>query len=172
MNGQVEIPVSIRRMEVRDIERVREIDRLSFTLTWSENSYMFELTQNVNSRLWVAEVANQPAENKKVVGILGAWMIVDEVHIATLAVDPAYRQMHIASQLLDHTLRQAGKEGAVISRLEVRAGNVAARKLYEKFGYYPVAVRPKYYVDNGEDALLMDMNMLQSGYISRGAANR
>jgi ribosomal-protein-alanine N-acetyltransferase len=156
-------------MEVRDIERVREIDRHSFTLTWSENSYLYEITQNVNSRLWVAEVTNQLTGNKKVAGILGAWMIIDEVHIATLAVDPVYRLMHIGSQLLDHTLRQAGSEGAVVSRLEVRAGNNAARKLYEKFGYYTVSIRPKYYVDNGEDALLMDLDMIQAGYTIKGA---
>jgi ribosomal-protein-alanine N-acetyltransferase len=171
MNGQMKIPITIRRMEVRDIERVREIDRHSFTLTWSENSYMYELTQNVNSRLWVAEVTNELTGNKKVAGILGAWMILDEVHIATLAVDPTYRQMHIGSQLLDHALFQAGKEGAVVSRLEVRAGNLAAIKLYEKFGYSTVNIRPKYYVDNGEDALLMDLDMIRAGYTGRGAAN-
>jgi ribosomal-protein-alanine N-acetyltransferase len=171
MNGQAKIPIAIRRMEVRDIDRVREIDRHSFTLTWSENSYVFELTQNVNSRLWVAEVTTLLTGNKKVAGILGAWMILDEVHIATLAVDPDYRQMHIGSQLLDYALFQAGKEGAVVSRLEVRIGNMAAIKLYEKFGYYRVSIRPRYYVDNGEDALLMDLDMIQAGYTARGAAN-
>lgn len=163
MNDPVQLPVCIRKMEMRDIARVMEIDHLSFTLTWSENSYRFEMTRNKNARLWVAETL--AADSRlEIIGVLGAWMIVDEVHIATLAVDPHYRKRKVANQLLDFALRQAGNEGAIISRLEVRFGNTSARKLYEKFGYQMVHIRPRYYADNGEDAVLMDMDMIQAGY--------
>ncbi len=168
MSDLKEIPITIRRMEVRDIARVREIDQNSFTLTWTENSYLFELTKNENSRLWVAEIHN-PSGINEVVGVLGIWMIVDEAHIATLAVDPIYRKRHIANQLLEHALKETGKEGAATARLEVRVGNLAARTLYEKFGFYTVHIRPKYYADNGEDAALMDLDMIRAGYTVMGS---
>ncbi len=163
MNDPESLPIIIRKMEVRDIARVMEIDHLSFTLTWSENSYRFELTKNKNSRLWVAETPAADSQYE-LIGVLGAWMIVDEVHIATLAIDPEYRKRKVAKKLLEHALQQAACEGAIISRLEVRFGNTSARKLYEKFGYQTVHIRPRYYADNGEDAVLMDLDMIQAGY--------
>ncbi len=157
------LAIMIRRMEMRDIDRVMEIDRQSFSLTWTENSYIFELTRNGNSRIWVAEISD-PEPCLKIIGVLGVWIIVDEAHISTVAVDPEYRQLHVASQLLEFALRMAGNEGASIARLEVRTGNTAAIRMYENFGFKSVNIRPRYYADNGEDALLMDLDMVAAGY--------
>jgi ribosomal-protein-alanine N-acetyltransferase len=161
------LAVMIRRMEMRDISRVMEIDRQSFSLTWPEKSYIFELTRNGNSRIWLAEIAD-PEPFLKVIGVLGVWVILDEAHISTVAVDPDYRQLHVASQLLEFALRMAGSEGASVTRLEVRAGNSAAIRMYEKFGFLTVSIRPRYYADNGEDALLMDLDMAAAGYTRIG----
>lgn len=157
------LAIMIRRMELRDIARVMEIDRQSFSLTWTENSYIYELTRNGNSRIWLAEIAD-PEPFLKIIGVLGVWVIVDEAHISTVAVDPAYRQLKVASQLLEFALKMAGEEGAAVARLEVRVGNIPAIRMYENFGFEVVNRRPRYYSDNNEDALLMDLDMVAAGY--------
>ena len=163
MMDMLGLAIMIRRMELRDIERVMEIDRQSFSLTWPERSYIYELTKNGNSRIWLAEIAD-PGPFLKVIGVLGVWVIVDEAHISTVAVDPAYRQLKVASQLLEYALKMAGEEGAAVARLEVRASNFPAIRMYENFGFKVVNRRPRYYSDNNEDALLMDLDMVSAGY--------
>ena len=140
--------LSIRRMTREDLPAVLEIERASMPLPWSERAYRAEL-EAPYSRPWVAEI------NKRVAGVLVLWKIVDEAHIATLAVHPDFRRRGIASALLRFALNEASKEGAVTALLEVRAGNAAAIALYRRFGFRVVGRRAAYYKDNGEDALLM-----------------
>jgi ribosomal-protein-alanine N-acetyltransferase len=146
----------LRPMTLEDVERVYGIDVASFTLPWSERSYRFELTQNENSHPWVAE-AEDSAGEKLVVGFIVTWLILDEAHIATVAIDPAWRRMGIARRLIDNSLAEAVTYGAVKAFLEVRRGNLAALQLYQDFGFQVVGVRSKYYKDNMEDALLMTL---------------
>ena len=144
----------IRKMTIDDIEQVIAIDRVSFSLPWPERSFRFDLTDNPASRCWVAEI------DGKVVGIIVAWLIVDEVHVATIATHPDFRRRGVAKKLLAHTLQHLKEEGAQSSFLEVRASNVAAQEMYRKFGYEESGVRPRYYKDNDEDALLMTLETL------------
>ena len=76
----------IRRMKLEDVPAVHEIDMLSFTLPWSERSFRYEITENPVSRGWVVEVDGQ------VIAMLVLWLIVDEAHIATIAVHPNFRR--------------------------------------------------------------------------------
>jgi ribosomal-protein-alanine N-acetyltransferase len=144
----------IRKMTLDDIEQVISIDRVSFSLPWPERSFRFDLTDNPASRCWVAEI------DGKVVGMIVAWLIVDEVHVATIATHPDFRRRGVAKKLLAHTLQYLKEEGAQSSFLEVRASNVAAQEMYRKFGYEESGVRPRYYKDNDEDALLMTLETL------------
>jgi ribosomal-protein-alanine N-acetyltransferase len=146
----------LRPMTVEDIDRVYTIDVASFSLPWSERSYRFELTQNENSHPWVAEAHNAAGE-RQVVGLVVTWLILDEAHIATLAIDPAWRRKGIARRLIANALAEAAKAGAAKAFLEVRRGNQPALQLYQDFGFQVVGVRPKYYKDNMEDALLMTL---------------
>lgn len=144
----------IRRMTLDDIEQVVAIDRVSFSLPWPERSFRFELTDNPSSRCWVADV------DGRIAGVIVAWLLVDEVHIATLATHPEFRRQGIAQALLLHVLKHGAQEGALSSFLEVRAGNLAAQAMYRKFGYEETGRRPRYYKDNGEDAILMTLEGL------------
>ena len=81
--------------------------------------------------------------------------MVDEGHIITFAVHPDWRRQHIGERLLLAFLDLAAERGAHEATLEVRLSNLPARRLYEKFGFRPVGLRPRYYSDNGEDALIM-----------------
>jgi ribosomal-protein-alanine N-acetyltransferase len=154
---EVNIPLNIRRMEIQDLQKVSELDKISFSLPWPESSFKFEIEHNQVSRCWVAEIASE-ASQPVVIGMIVAWLIVDEVHIATLAVQPEYRKLHIAQQLLIRILTDGYRSGAVKAFLEVRKSNLAARSLYKKFGFVESGVRKRYYQDNGEDAVLMNLD--------------
>ena len=88
----------IRKMMPDDIPAVIQIDQISFSLPWPERSFRFEVTENIASRCWVAEV------DQRVVGMIVAWLLVDEVHVATIATHPDFRRQGIARRLLLHTL--------------------------------------------------------------------
>ena len=144
----------IRRMTVEDVPAVAELDRISFSLPWTERSFHFEVSSNPASRCWVAEQGGQ------IIGVVVAWLLLDEVHIATIATHPESRRQGIAQALLAHILKLGAKDGALSSFLEVRASNLAAQAMYHKFGYEETGRRLRYYKDNGEDAILMTLDGL------------
>jgi ribosomal-protein-alanine N-acetyltransferase len=148
------VTVLIRRMRLEDVPAVHEIDMLSFSLPWSERSFRYEVTQNPVSRGWVAETEG------RIAAMLVLWLVVDEAHIATIAVHPDFRQRGIGEQILLSALRSAKDEGARRAFLEVRAGNAAAQAMYKKYGFTVTGFRPRYYKDNNEDAFLMDLDNL------------
>ena len=145
----------IRKMTADDIPAVVELDKMSFSLPWPERSFRFELTDNPASRCWVAEV------DGRVVGMIVVWLLVKEAHVATLATHPDLRRQGIAKKLLSHALRYLINEGAQTSFLEVRASNIAAQEMYRKFGYEESGRRRRYYKDNDEDAILMNLDSLK-----------
>lgn len=149
----------IRPMRAEDLKRVQEIDQLSFTMPWPENAYRYELVENRLSSLWVAEDTDIEGI-KTVVGMIVIWYIIDEMHIATLAVHPLHRGRGIAKCLLITALKEASQKGMQLATLEVRANNIDAQALYSQFGFEIVGRRPRYYRDNNEDALIMTANPL------------
>jgi ribosomal-protein-alanine N-acetyltransferase len=139
----------IRKMAVEDLEQVVAIDQTSFSLPWPPRSFYFEVTNNPASRCWVADA------DGKIIAMVVAWFIVDEIHIATIATHSDFRKQGVGADLLAHTLQFAKEEGAVTSFLEVRESNASALKMYLKFDYVETGRREGYYADNGEDAILM-----------------
>jgi ribosomal-protein-alanine N-acetyltransferase len=148
------VSVSIRRMMLEDIPTVHAIDMLSFSLPWPERSFQFELTENPVSRGWVAE------SDGRLAAMLVLWLIVDEAHIATIATHPDFRRQGIGERLMVEALLAARVEGASRAFLEVRASNLGALAMYKKYGFVIVGVRPKYYKNNNEDAILMNLEDL------------
>lgn len=148
--------VVFRRMQAMDIPQVQALDMLSFSLPWPESAFQYEVNENAASRCWVAEVKS-PGEVGSIAAILVLWLIIDEAHIGTLAVHPQYRRKGIAETLLRLGLTEASREGARAAYLEVRSGNQGAIALYKKLDFIPVTVRPRYYHDNNEDAVLMNL---------------
>jgi ribosomal-protein-alanine N-acetyltransferase len=154
------LDVRFRPMALADIPRVHEIDMLSFSMPWSERSYLFELTENDASLILVAEASRLGME-VELVGMIVIWVILDEAHVATIATHPGFRGQGIGQQLLARGLMAAYERGARLSYLEVRRGNLVAQTMYRRFGYQVVGERPGYYQDNHEDALLMTLHQLQ-----------
>lgn len=139
---------------MKDLEQVVAIDQVSFSLPWPARSFQFELTDNPASRCWVIEL------NEKIVAMIVSWLILDELHIATIATHPEYRRQSIGRKLLLCALKSARDEGVVRAFLEVRESNQVAIDMYKSFGFVEDGRRKEYYKDNGEDAILMTLNDL------------
>jgi [ribosomal protein S18]-alanine N-acetyltransferase len=151
-------PVAIRiePMELADLPSVHVIERSSFIVPWPDDAYRNELLTNRLASYIVARSGDD------VVGFAGLWVMVDEAHITTFAVDPRWRRRGIGERLLLALLELAVARRAREATLEVRLSNMAARRLYEKYGFRPVGIRPRYYSGNGEDALIMTTDALSS----------
>jgi ribosomal-protein-alanine N-acetyltransferase len=90
-----------------------------------------------------------------IVGYGGLWLTVDDAHITTIAVDPPHRGFGVGELLLNGLIDSAYELKARMLTLEVRVSNTVAQRLYIKYGFQPAGTRPRYYTDNGEDALIM-----------------
>jgi len=156
MVTQPALTVRIEPMTLDDLERVHAIERASFFPTWPDDAYRTELTSNKLATYVVARLEDV------VIGFAGIWLMVDEAHVTTFAVDPAWRRRGVGERLLLALLDVSVARRAREATLEVRLSNVAARRLYEKYGFRPVGLRPRYYSDNGEDALIMTTEPLES----------
>ena len=157
-SNHAETAITIRSMVADDLTRVHELDQICFTSPWSLRTFKQELEENQSSSQWVAVLGETSLSPGLIVGAVVIWLVADEVHIATLSVDPDHRRDQIASRLICTALRDGVARGATCSTLEVRASNAAAQRLYYKFGFQLVGRRPGYYQDNGEDAILLTLH--------------
>jgi ribosomal-protein-alanine N-acetyltransferase len=146
-----------------DLDEVVEIEKLCFGTPWSRALFSEELRQH-DICFWIKARPEPPAKPastlQRVAAYMGFWKAVDEAHITNLAVRPEYRRQGLGKRLAQHVLVQAKSLGCVRATLEVRPSNEAALKLYQGLGFSGVALRPRYYLDNGEDALIMWKNDL------------
>lgn len=148
------VRVRIDSMRLDDLDAVHAIERASFSAPWPPNAYRSELETNRLAQYLVARVGDE------IVGYGGMWLMVDEAHITTFAIDPAWRRRRIGERLLLAFIDLAIDRHAREATLEVRLSNLAARRLYEKYGFRPVGLRPRYYSDDHEDALIMTTDPL------------
>jgi len=155
-------PVVIDEMKLDDIDAVQLVERASFPVPWPANAFRHELTQNRNAFYIVAR------EGDHIVGYAGLWLSLDEAHITTFAVLPDHRRRRIGERMLLSLFARAEKLGAEWLTLEVRASNLPAQRLYEKYGFRPAGVRRRYYSDNNEDAIIMWTDRLRD----RGVRDR
>lgn len=138
-----------RQMTVSDIPAVEEIEQEAFTTPWTVEAFRTELTNNMFARYLVMEHGGD------IIGYAGMWVIVDEAHVTNVAVSARYRGQGLGELLMTELQRTALFLGADRMTLEVRVSNTVAQNLYRKLGFEPSGVRPGYYSDNNEDALIM-----------------
>jgi len=149
----------VRRMTLEDIPVVRALDIASFSLPWPESAYHFELTHNPDSLPLVIEVKDDEG-NLQIAGMMVIWLILDEAHIGTIAIRSAFRRQGLAKRLLTQGLLMSYEQGARAAFLEVRRSNLVAQELYKQFGFTIEGIRPRYYKNNHEDALLLTLRPL------------
>ena len=187
--------IFIEPMRESDIPRVQEIERQSFSTPWAASTYLRELrspeqcrylvarssttrprhfTEDVHQRRgWLASVLpglfSMPSTPSPypLVGYGGIWRTVDEGHITTIAVAPEMRRRSVGELLLNGLIDAARDLGARVLTLEVRVSNMAAQKLYLKYGFEAKGTRRHYYTDNNEDALIMWAGPLDSPEFQR-----
>jgi len=146
--------LTIERMTEAHLPEVMRIERAVFMPGWSEEAFRSDL-RNPAALYLVLKL------DGKIVAYAGMWLVVDEAHITNVAVLPEYRGRDFAKRLIHRLLSIARERGCVKATLEVRVSNTPAQRLYEKFGFRPVATRAKYY-DNVEDALIMWLEGLET----------
>jgi [ribosomal protein S18]-alanine N-acetyltransferase len=146
--------VVVEPMQLVDIAAVQAIERASFSAPWPPNAYLTELQSNRLAHYMVVRAGNEIA------GYAGLWLMVDEAHVTTFAIHPDWRRQGLGERLLMALLDLAIERRSSEATLEVRLSNLPARRLYEKFGFRPVGIRPRYYTDNNEDALVMTTDRL------------
>ena len=148
------VSVVVAPMQLDDVAAVQAIEQASFSAPWPPNAYETELRTNRLAHYLVIRVGSA------IVGYAGLWLMVDEAHVTTFAIHPDWRRRRLGERLLIALLDIAIARRAAEATLEVRLSNLPARRLYEKFGFRPVGIRPRYYTDNNEDALIMTTDRL------------
>jgi [ribosomal protein S18]-alanine N-acetyltransferase len=135
-----------------DLDEVMAIERTSFRHPWSSKFFLEEL-QVACARSILAQV------NDKIVGYVLFWLLPDAVDIHNIAVHIEFRRKRIGQSLLQRVLEQARNRDSSRVTLEVRVSNIAAQKLYESVGFVSQGLRKGYYSDDGEDALIMALEL-------------
>jgi ribosomal-protein-alanine N-acetyltransferase len=148
----------VRRADLNaDLQAVEALQRQTFTNPWGADAIRWELENSDVARLYVLE-----GPSGALVAYCACWMIFDELHINSLAVDHAWRRHGAARTLLAHVLKDAARAGAKGATLEVRRSNEPACALYRGLGFSVGGVRRDYYQDPREDALILWNRRLES----------
>lgn len=157
--GVVVEKLVFRKMTLDDLPSIMNIEQDSFATPWTEEAFRNELTNNMFAQYMVMEYEGE------VIGYAGMWIIVDEAHITNVAILTPYRGQGLGKLLMAELQRTASFLGAARMTLEVRASNEIAQRLYRRYGFVNSGVRPGYYSDNQEDAIIMwaDVPQLEKG---------
>ena len=194
MTSSVKMPYTLQPMELPDVDQVSEIEREAFPTLWPPTSYTREL-KNRQARYFVCiedgvhiDIPKVPSprslfdmilrrrrgiqdpgteSRRHVVGFIGLWFLANEAHIVSVAVRHTYKRQGIGELLVLGSLEVASSSDQRLVTLEVRVSNDNARKLYAKYGFSEMGVRPRYYVDNDEDAIIMSTESLDSDKFQR-----
>lgn len=139
----------IRPADPADLPAVIRIENRSFTDPWSVDALYGELHTDP-MRLPLA------AEWQGILcGYLMGWLVADQLHVLNIATDPAHLRRGVGTALLRHAAAIAAPRGIIEVTLEVRESNRAARAFYTRLGFDQAGIRPGYYQDDGEDAIIM-----------------
>lgn len=139
----------IRKMTIEDIDQVLEIEKSSFTTPWSRDAFVVEVTENMLAKYIVADYGGM------VVGYGGIWLIIDEGHVTNIAVLKEYRGIGIGKEILKGLIDICNERNINAMTLEVRRSNEIAKSLYRQYGFKEYGIRPNYYADDNEDAIIM-----------------
>lgn len=153
--------VTVTAMRRRHLRGVLAIEQHVYPRPWTPTLFASELGQRASRRYLVALApaggrgTRVLSPRRMVVGYTGVLVQAREAHITTVAVHPTHHRRKVATRLLVAVLTTAIELGAEAATLEVRVANRGAQRLYAQFGFAPVGVRPGYYAETGEDALIM-----------------
>lgn len=146
--GKTTTGINIRNLTAADLTAVCKIDEQSFFDAWSQSMWLDELNNSLTTYLILEE-------NDKVLGYAGFWLVAGEAQITRVAIDQDERERGLGTRLTAALINKAWELGAVAVTLEVRESNTAAQKVYLTCGFASEGIRPNYYEDNHENAVIM-----------------
>ncbi len=155
-------PLFLRPICLADLTAVRAIDRLSFPTPARSGLFEHELENNL--AYYQVLAVRRDGQKDEIIGFAGYWLIADEIHVSSIATHPQRRRCGLGELLFLNLLFLSYEHPANMVTLEVRRSNVTAQALYHKYLFEEVGMRPRYYRDTGEDALLMTMATLNARY--------
>jgi ribosomal-protein-alanine N-acetyltransferase len=173
MNHHI-FPFQIEPMQPVDIPEVVAIEQASYSMTWPARAYDYELNKNELAHYFVLRMMlpisistsaiDQPVSGagQRVIGVGGFWLLADEIHINTIAIQPDWRGLGLGEWLLTTLIEEGQSLAGAVATLEVRPSNYKARSLYQKYNFQEVGRRLRYYSDNNEDALILTTPILTS----------
>ena len=138
-----------------DLDAIMAIEEACFAAPWPRDAMREELERCAWSTVIKAEIDGEIA------GFAIYWTVVDERHLQNLATAPGFRRRGVADALVRQVVSEARSSGAAVVLLEVRASNEAAKALYASHGFRPAGIRRGYYQDNGEDAIVMGLPLIE-----------
>ncbi len=150
--GEGAAPLTIRRLAYADLPNVLSIERRAFVTPWSMAMFVLELSKSSGICL-----AAHSGETMR--GYLVCSRYAELWHLMNVAVDPEHRREGVANELIRHLLEEIDGHDKVM--LEVRGSNEPAIEMYRGFGFDAVGHRRRYYQDNGEDALVMELELMR-----------
>lgn len=145
--------ITYRKMTLADVPAVHDIEVATFPTPWTLDSFYYEMNENSYAHYLVAE------EDGELVGFCGLWNVIDAAQITNVAVVERMRGHGIGEKLMREAMHIAKEGGMDVMSLEVRVTNTVAQNLYRKLGFQDGGLRKRYYADNGEDALVMWVNL-------------
>lgn len=141
--------IRVRIAKSSDLDDIYELDVQTFAMPWSKEALSYDILENDNAFVIVAEYEGEFA------GYADIWTVLDEADLNSIAVRVDFRRKGIGDAIMLAMIEMLSTSGVATINLEVRVSNMPAIKLYKKYGFKECGVRPRYYLDNGEDALIM-----------------
>ena len=141
--------IRVRIAKSSDLDDIYELDVQTFAMPWSKEALSYDILENDNAFVIVAEYEGEFA------GYADIWTVLDEADLNSIAVRVDFRRKGIGDAIMLAMTEMLSANGVATINLEVRVSNMPAIKLYKKYGFKECGVRPGYYLDNGEDALIM-----------------
>lgn len=150
--------LQFRRMQLRDVDDVFELEEQIFSDPWAKGSFVYEIVSNMFSFPYVIDRDGQ------IIGYAIYWCIRNEASLTNFAVDAGYRRIKIGSEFLNHLIEEMKQKDVEVVYLEVRKSNLPAQQLYQNHGFEVIGVRKNYYTKQKEDAVIMKL-FLKEGWI-------
>ena len=151
--GDAGMNLSFRKMTPADAAAVETVEKACFSIPWSRESFWEEAANEKAYYLLVLD-------GTTVIGYAGTWILLDEAHITNVAIQPEYRGKGVGWQMMQELKRIVVELGVTAMTLEVRPSNTVAISMYEKMGFKSAGLRPGYYQDTGEAAMIMWLTQL------------
>ena len=148
MAAERDVETVIRPAQLRDVYSIQSIDRSVFPKSWTQQFTVEQITRRKGAHI-VAERAH------RVVGHGGVAFLADDAHVTSIAVDPQHHRLGVGTTLMQELIELSAARVSGAITLEVRVSNESAIALYERFGFESAGVRPNYYADTKEDAVIM-----------------